>query len=130
MPNYRTELLHQESRHLPHTPTSDCRSAAVPVVRIVSYSLIARWRAWGRMAKRPFGSTPPRCHLAGAERRSCIRLPWKEVWPTQPALLVQYQVALWSRTVGENRPDLAQALMTRFPIGKGARMIGPMVARS
>src|SRR5215470_5026892 len=82
------------------------------------------------MAKRPFGSTPPRCHLAGAERRSCIRLPWKEVWPTQPALLVQYQVALWSRTFGENRPDLALELMTRFPIGKGARMIRPVLAQS
>src|SRR5215831_4561150 len=129
MPNSRTELLHQEPRHPPHTPNSDCRSAGVPVVRIDSDRLIARWRASGRMATRPFESTLPRCHLAGTERRLCIRPPQKEVQPTQPALLAQWQGALSSRTFGENRPDLAQEPMTRFPIDKRARMIRAMLAQ-
>src|SRR5438105_4582823 len=80
------------------------------------------------MATRRVESTPPGCRLAGTERRLCIRLPWKEVQPTQPALLAQWQAALSSRTSGENRPD--QELMTRFPIGKGARIIGAVMAQS
>ena len=48
----------------------------------------------------------------------------------QPALLAQWQAGLSSRTSGENRPDLAQELMTRFPIGKGARMIRAVMAKS
>ena len=48
----------------------------------------------------------------------------------QPALLAQWPAALSSRTSGENRPDLAQELMTRFPIGKAARMIRAVVAQS
>jgi hypothetical protein len=45
-------------------------------------------------------------------------------------LLAPWQVALWSRTFGENRPNLAQELTTRFPLGKGARMIRAVVALS
>jgi hypothetical protein len=48
----------------------------------------------------------------------------------QPASLAQWQAGLSSRTSGENRPDLAQELMTRFPIGKGARMIRAVMAKS
>jgi hypothetical protein len=82
------------------------------------------------MATRLVESTLPRCHLAGTERRLCIGLPQKEVQPTQPALLAQWQAALSFRTFGENRPDLAQGLMTRFPVDKGARMIRAMLAQS
>jgi len=48
----------------------------------------------------------------------------------QPALLAQWQVALSSRTFGENRRNLAQELTTHFPIDKGARMIRAVVAPS
>src|SRR5215831_15939013 len=82
------------------------------------------------MTTRLVESALPRCHLADTERCLCIWLPQKEVLPTQPASLAQWQAALSSRTFGENRPDLAQELMTRFPIDKGARMIRAMLAQS
>jgi len=47
----------------------------------------------------------------------------------EPALRAQERIALLSLTSGENRPDAAQGLMTRFPKYKGARKIPTMLAQ-